>query len=120
MDIHLEVPRVKYEKLTENMAGEKSEFIRKRVLDARKRQESRFHDSKTITNSEMNLKQIKKYCSLDNDCKELLLGASKQLGLSARSYHRILKLSRTIADLANSDNIKIEHIGESLQYRPRS
>jgi len=120
MDIHLEVPRVKYEKLTENTVGEKSEIIRKRVLNARHRQESRFQNSDTITNSEMNLKQIKKDCFLDSDCKKLLLSASKQLGLSARSYHRILKLSRTIADLADSDNIKIEHIAESLQYRPRS
>jgi magnesium chelatase family protein len=120
MDIHLEVPRVKYEKLTENVHGEKSNNIRQRVVGARKRQENRFAGTKTIANAEMNLKQLKQFCSLNNDCKNLLLSASKQLGLSARSYHRILKLSRTIADLADVDEIKLEHIAEALQYRPRN
>jgi magnesium chelatase family protein len=120
MDIHLEVPRVKYEKLTENVHGEKSNNIRERVVGARKRQENRFAGTKTIANAEMNLKQLKQFCSLNNDCKNLLLSASKQLGLSARSYHRILKLSRTIADLADVDEIKLEHIAEALQYRPRN
>lgn len=120
MDIHLEVPRVKYEKLTENASGEKSRDIKKRVIMARKRQEERFGSTSTVTNSEMNLRQIKHHCLLSEDCKQLLLGASKQLGLSARSYHRILKLARTIADLADSDNIKLEHLAEALQYRPRN
>lgn len=120
IDIHLEVPRVKHEKLSSNSETENSQTIRKRVIEARKIQNERFKNTKTIVNSEMNLSQIKKYCVLNEECKNLLLSASHQLNLSARSYHRILKLSRTIADLDNSEKIKIEHIAEALQYRPRS
>ncbi len=119
IDIHLEVPRVNHDKLSSESLAERSEEIRKRVVKARKVQTERFKGSKTITNSEMNLSQIKKYCTLTEDCKNLLLSASRQLNLSARSYHRILKLSRTIADLDNSEKIKLEHIAEALQYRPR-
>lgn len=119
MDLHLEVPRVKYDKLAENASGEKSTTIRKRVIRARTIQHHRFAGTNTLTNSEMNLKQIKQYCLLSDESRNLLLSASKQLGLSARSYHRILKLSRTIADIEGAPDIKLEHIAESLQYRPR-
>lgn len=119
IDVHLEVPRVKYEKLSENAAGEDSKLIKERVVAARKIQEGRFTSSKTLTNSEMNLSEIKKFCALNEESKTLLLSASKQLGLSARAYHRILKIARTIADLSNSENIKTEHLAEALQYRPR-
>jgi len=119
MDLHLEVPRVKYDKLAENASGEKSSSIRKRVIGAREIQRHRFVGTNTLTNSEMNLKQIKRYCLLGEESRNLLLSASKQLGLSARSYHRILKLSRTIADIEGAPDIKLEHIAESLQYRPR-
>ncbi|MFA5197489.1 MAG: YifB family Mg chelatase-like AAA ATPase [Patescibacteria group bacterium] len=120
MDLHLEVPRVKYEKLADNSLGEDSEQIRSRVIAAREKQESRFKGTSTISNSEMTLKQLKLYCVLDDEGKSLLLSASKQLGLSARSYHRILKLARTIADLDDSNEIKIGHLAEALQYRPRN
>ena len=119
MDIHLEVPRVEYDKLAENFSSEKSVDIRKRVISARVKQQVRFAGLKTLTNSEMNLKQVKQHCNLNDDSKNLLLSASKQLGLSARSYHRILKLSRTIADLEGTTDIKLDHIAEALQYRPR-
>jgi magnesium chelatase family protein len=120
IDIYLEVPAVKYEKLASEARGEPSEKIRERVSFARKIQEVRFHGTKTMTNAEMNLKQIKHFCSLNDECKNLLLSASRQIGLSARSYHRILKLARTIADLENEDDIRIEHLAEALQYRSRA
>ena len=120
IDIYLEVPAVKYEKLAEGARGEESEKIRERVSKARKVQEVRFYGSKAMTNAEMSLKQIKKFCVLSQECKNLLLSASRQLGFSARSYHRILKLARTIADLENDDSIRVEHIAEALQYRART
>jgi magnesium chelatase family protein len=119
IDIHLEVPRVKYEKLAENLASEPSVEIRKRVVEAREIQKKRFTGTATISNAEMNLEQIKKFCALNEDSKRLLLAATKQLGLSARAYHRILKLARTIADLSKECEINPEHIAEALQYRPR-
>ncbi|MEI6267168.1 MAG: YifB family Mg chelatase-like AAA ATPase [bacterium] len=119
IDIHLEVPRVEYSKLVNNHAGENSRDILKRVQVARIIQNNRFLDTNTVTNSEMSLTELKKYCDTNLECNNLLAAASKQLGLSARGYHRILKLSRTIADLDNSRDIKKEHIAEALQYRPK-
>lgn len=120
IDIHLEVPRVNYEKLSEGKAGETSSDILERVIGARNVQKSRFSNKKTLCNAEMSLDEIKKYCKLDNEGQNLLLSASKQLSLSARGYHRILKLARTIADLEKSADIRPSHIAEALQYRPKS
>lgn len=120
IDIHIEVPRVKHEKLTEENYAEKSASILERVKSARKIQKERFIKSKSITNSEMNLDEIKKFCRLGDEEKTLLITASKQLGLSARAFHRILKISRTIADLENIEKIGVNHIAEALQYRPRA
>jgi magnesium chelatase family protein len=119
IDIHLEVPKVPYRKLTDSLAGENSKDILCRVIQARKIQEKRFINSKTITNSEMNLDEIKKFCQINNESKNLLEIASKQLGLSARGFHRILKLARTIADLSDSKSIETNHIAEALQFRPQ-
>ena len=119
IDIHLEVPRVEYSKLINNHEGESSKDILERVQSARDIQNSRFINTKTITNSEMTLTELKKHCETDSECNNLLAAASKQLGLSARGYHRILKLSRTIADLDCSKFIKTTHIAEALQYRPK-
>lgn len=134
IDIHLDVPAVKVEKLTgkgENppAGGETSESIRKRVQKARDIQTKRFSakggsasgGKNTISsNTEMNNKDIKKYCELSDECLNLLKLAVSKMQLSARSYQRIIKLSRTIADLENSKEIKPNHIAESLQYRPKT
>lgn len=120
IDIYLDVPSVKYEKLTSNETSEKSRSVRERVCEARKKQEKRFKGTSIHSNAEMNLKQIKAFCNLSSETKELLLIASKNLGFSARAYHRILKLARTIADLSDSDDIKSVHVAEALQYRSRT
>lgn len=115
IDIHIEVPRLKYEKLADERVAESSIAVRKRVILARERQLER----QGKTNSEINPKQIKELCALDQQGKDLLKSAVNQLNLSARQYSRILKLSKTIADLENQKDIKPSHIAEALQYRPK-
>lgn len=119
IDIHIDVPRVKFNKLTEEHAGENSAAIRARVEEARAIQKKRFAEKKLITNSEMGPQEVKEFCKVDDECIALLKNAVNQLHLSARSYYRILKLSRTIADLAGCDNIVGNHIAEALQYRQK-
>lgn len=118
IDIHLEVTPVNFEKLSDTKSGEKSSEIQKRVVDARKIQYDRFKDRKNIyCNAQMNSKMIKEFCSLDNNSLALLKNAMEKLDLSARAYDRIIKLSRTIADLENSENIQSSHIAEAIHYR---
>lgn len=118
IDMHIEVPRVKFEKLSAARDQiENSAKVRARVAKARKIQIERFKKSPTLTNSEMTQEELEKFCPLDNNSKNLLRQAVNQLNLSARGYNRILKLSRTIADLAESETIKTEHVAEALQYR---
>ena len=117
IDIHVEVPSVKYEELSSLPTGEKSADIRIRVNKARQIQLDRFKGLEIFSNSQMNPKQIRKYCILDDDSKSLLKLAMEKKGLSARAYERILKVARTIADLDNSENIKTNHISEAVQYR---
>lgn len=119
IDLHLDVPAVEVEKLTNTKPGETSKKIRNRVKKAREAQIKRFKNSSILTNSEMNNSQIKEFCTISKEALELLKMAISSMNLSARSYHRILKVSRTIADLAGSQNIETEHIAESLQYRFR-
>lgn len=119
IDLHIKVPRVKYENLTSTKEGESSNEVRKRVSEARKIQAKRFESESILTNSEMNLKQIKKYCRINSEGESLLKTASNRLNLSARAYHRILKIGRTIADLYSKENIEPQHLAEALQYRPR-
>lgn len=118
IDIYLDIPAVEVEKLAVDIATESSAIIRARVTAARKKQRDRFK-GKTLTNSEMTNIEIKQFCAITKDGLELLKMAISSLNLSARSYHRVLKLSRTIADLAQVENITSEHIAESLQYRIR-
>lgn len=118
IDIHIEVPAVKFKELASSSTGEKSEEIRKRVITARKIQHQRFEGMKHIfCNADMATKEIRKFCRLDSASEELLKMAMTRLGLSARAYDRIIKVSRTIADLENSENILPQHISEAIQYR---
>lgn len=118
VDIYLEVPAVEVDKLQSEGSAEDSKSIRDRVTKARKIQQKRF-SGRILTNSEMSNQDIKKYCVVTAEGLELLKMAISSLNLSARGYHRVLKLGRTIADLADSENILTEHIAEALQYRAR-
>ena len=119
IDIHLEVPRVEYAKLAAKRAGEPSAAVRARVAAARARQAQRFAGTALITNADMGPRELEAHAALDAAGEGLLRAAVAQLHLSARSYHRVLKLARTIADLAGSDRIEAQHLAEALQYRPR-
>lgn len=118
IDIYLEVPAVEVEKLSTDLVAEDSKIIRTRVTAARKLQQDRFK-GRILTNSEMNNQDIRQFCSITQEGLELLKMAISSLNLSARGYHRVLKLARTIADLVGSENILTEHIAEALQYRAR-
>jgi len=119
IDIHVEVPRVEYDKLSSERLGEPSARVQARVEKAREQQRSRFSDSHLVTNADMHPQDIRKHCELDSPSKSLLRSAMDQLHLSARSYHRVLKLSRTIADLDGAQDIETNHMAEALQYQPR-
>lgn len=118
IDLHIEVPAVKFEQLAEERKGEKSQTIRDRVVLARKFQANRFQNtSGTHYNAQLSPKQIETYCKIDAGGKKLVKKAMDKLGLSARSYARILKVSRTIADLDHSNHIKVKHIAEAISFR---
>lgn len=118
IDIHIEVNPVPFEKISSKQNGESSEEIRKRVINARLIQAKRFELSENVHyNAQMNVKQIRKYCDLSNESLNLLKTAMDKLNLSARAYDRILKVSRTIADLDNQEHILSHHISEAIQYR---
>jgi magnesium chelatase family protein len=118
IDIHIEVTPVPFSKLSEEQKGESSIAIRKRVTQAREIQSKRFtHLENVHYNAQMNVKQIRTFCKLSEESKTLLKTAMEKLTLSARAYDRILKVSRTIADLNNSENISPNHIAEAIQYR---
>ena len=119
IDIHVDVPRVDYEKLSETRQGESSETVSKRVETARQIQRERFESTSLTCNADMHPAQVRQYCALDEPCRSLMRAAMNQLQLSARAYHRILKLARTIADLSASTSIQPSHLAEALQYRPR-
>ena len=117
IDIHIEVPAIKYKELTSKDNPEPSSMIKERVKKARDIQLTRFQSDSIFANSHMNHKQIKKYCVLTPEGQDLLKAAIEELGFSARAYDKVLKVSRTIADLDNSENILPEHISEAIQYR---
>jgi len=118
IDLHIEVPPVKFREITSADTGESSAQIRERVVAARKRQQERFKTKPKITcNARMGTRELKQYCALDEPTMELLRFAMSDLNLSARAYDRVLKVARTIADLAGTENIAAEHISEAIQFR---
>lgn len=119
IDLHIEVPRIPFEKLAKEDLAETSATIRSRVEEARERQIRRLAKTQLTTNSEMKNKEIKEHCKLNDESLEIMRQAVSQLHLSARSFHRILKMARTIADLDQCDHIGTHHLAEALQYRAR-
>ncbi len=130
INIHIEVPRVDYEKLSGDRLGESSETIRARVQAARNIQQARFTNPEfrisnnvsstdIICNADMRVGEIRQFCKLQEEGQSLMRAAMSQLNLSARAYHRILKLAHTIADLAGSEEIQFAHLAEALHYRPK-
>jgi magnesium chelatase family protein len=119
IDIHMQVPRVEFQKLRDMRPGESSAEVRERVEAARQHQRARFAGTDIASNADMRPAQIRKYCELNEPCQALMKTAMRQLQLTARAYHRVLKLSRTIADLAGSEAITQVHLAEALQYRPK-
>lgn len=122
IDIHIDVPAVKVEKITEESdeKRENSKTIRERVKAARAQQLKRFKGTKLVVNSEMGTRDIKKFCKIEPEALTILKVAITKLSLSARSYHKIIKIAQTIADLEGSEKIKKQHVLEALQFRPRS
>ncbi len=130
IDIHIEVPRVEFEKLSDQRAGEPSAAIQSRVEAARQIQRDRFEVAanpagaaqldRVACNGDMRVAEVRKFCKLDDASTALMRTAMRQLQLSARAYHRVLKLARTIADLAGTEQIGPSHLAEALQYRPKT
>jgi magnesium chelatase family protein len=123
IDLYVEVPRVQYAKLSAERSGEPSEAIRQRVVAARARQAARFAHAPArgscVSNADMGASEIQRHCPIDAAGQSLMRAAVRQLSLSARGYHRVLKLARTIADLAGAEVIGAAHLAEAIQYRPR-
>ena len=117
IDIHLDVPALLSEELLSPKKEESSASIKERIVKARRVQHERFDSEKIIHNAYLTPLQIKEFCSADKEGKRMLKMAIEELGLSARAYDKVLKLSRTIADLDNEQNILAEHIAEAIQYR---
>ena len=117
IDIHIDVPAVKFKELSSDAPGESSEAIRERVGRARRVQLERFRSEKIFCNAQMSSRLIRKYCLIDSASKGLLENAITRLGLSARAYDRILKVSRTLADLEEKPGIVPQHVSEAIQYR---
>ena len=118
-DIHVQVPRADYEKLSGDRLGEPSARVRERVERARERQRQGFAGTNLQANADMGPGEVQQYCAIDDAGKNILRPAMQQMQMSARAYHRVLKLARTIADLADSDKIETQHLAEAIQYRPR-
>ncbi|MFH0772143.1 MAG: YifB family Mg chelatase-like AAA ATPase [Candidatus Omnitrophota bacterium] len=117
IDIHLEVASLKYNELSDKSRGENSECVKERVNRAREIQKSRYKDLRVFCNAHLGSRQLGRFCRLDKEAEELLKLAVLELGLSARGYDKVLKISRTIADLAACEEIKVDHISEAINYR---
>ena len=117
IDLHVVVPNIGYDKLESGPAGESSEAVRERVAKAREIQRTRFQDEGILKNSEMGVRQVKKFAAPDDAAKTILRNAVDKYALSARGYHRLLKVARTIADMAGEETISQGHVLEALRYR---
>ena len=117
IDIHIDVPAVKFKELASETPSESSAEIRERVVQARQVQQARFASEKLFSNAQMSPRLIRKHCAIDSTSKALLENAITRLGLSARAYDRILKVSRTLADLEGKGQIDSAHVSEAIQYR---
>lgn len=117
IDLHIEVPSIKYRSLSDKEGGESSAVIKERVNLARNRQVKRYEGPAIFCNARMTDRQIKTYCAIDEESHRLLEMAIEKLGLSARAINRILKVSRTIADLESKETIEPAHVAEAIQYR---
>lgn len=120
IDIFVQVPRIEYEKLADDRLAEESERVRSRVEGARAIQRARFQGTRLTCNTEMTPVEVREFCQVEPEAQSLLKAAMRQLALSARAFHRILKLARTIADLTDAPTIDASHLAEAIQYRPRS
>ncbi len=119
IDLYVDVPRVAYEKLTGEATGERSSAVRERVVAARRAQSRRFDGTPTGTNADMGPAEVWEHCKLDEASSGLAKAAMDRLHLSARAFHRTLKLARTIADLVGEEQIGVSHLAEAVQYRQR-
>ena len=117
IDLHIDVPAVPLEALTRALDGESSAVIKARVVKARERQRKRFGNEGLLTNAQMRHRQIQQYCQLTAPARALLTQAIEELHFSARSYDKVLKIARTIADLADSERIQPAHVAEAVQHR---
>jgi magnesium chelatase family protein len=120
VDIFIEVPHIDYEKLADDRLAEKSDAVQARVVAAREVQLRRLKGTKLNCNAEFSASEVREFCHVEDAAQSLLKAAMKQLYLSARAFHRVLKLARTIADLESSDTIRTQHVAEAIQYRPRT
>lgn len=120
IDIFIDVPHINYEKLTSDKQAESSREVRERIRAAHHIELERFKEAKSTCNADMTPMEVRQFCTIEPSAKSLLGVAMKQLHLTARAFHRVLKVSRTIADLENSDIIKTYHVAEALQYRRKS
>ena len=120
IDVFAEVPRIEYDKLVAPPNTETSQQVSERIKKSRDAQRKRFEGTSLITNAEMGPVEVWEYCQLDESAQSLMRSAMKHMHLSARGFHRVQKLARTIADLSGSDEIDIAHLAEALQYRPTS
>jgi magnesium chelatase family protein len=117
IDIHVEVPQVKFQDITAGRTGESSRQIRERVVAARIRQQSRFRGRKVSCNARMGSRELKEFCAIGDETLSMLKNAMEEMKLSARAYDRILKVARTIADLAGMESLSSDHVGEAVQFR---